>query len=209
MPPANVRVAYGTNGNFSAKVLIDSFVKDILASFIAEHDLRHATLILDQAPCHKTEELRQAALHAHTTLLFVPPSLTNLLQPANVSWMRPFKQRFHQRWTDWYINEERELTRFNNSRSPGYVTVVEWISEIWADLDRTMIKQSFKKCGITTHDDNEFHSPLAQLCRTHELPDLILDEERQEEFIFEEPFLDEDFEALSLNESSGSEMYTD
>lgn len=117
--PTNVRVVYGTNGNFSSKVLAKSFMQDIVGPFVVKKQLRHATLILDSAPCHKKKGLEDAAKNVRVDLLFVPPSLTNLLQPADVSWMRPFKQRFHQKWTDWFIHEERELMRSNNPRSPG------------------------------------------------------------------------------------------
>jgi hypothetical protein len=32
---------------------------------------------------------------------FVPPRLTNLLQPADVCWFAPMKGDFHRIWTTW------------------------------------------------------------------------------------------------------------
>ena len=59
---------------------------------------------------------------------------TNLLQPADVSWMRPLKRAYHQKWQHWLINEEKSFTPAGNLRSPGYALVINWISQIWDQL---------------------------------------------------------------------------
>jgi hypothetical protein len=43
-------------------------------------------------------------------------------------------------------------------RSPGYVKVIEWLSEIWRNFDENILINSFDKCGITSQ--NNLHSAL-------------------------------------------------
>ena len=35
-------------------------------------------------------------------------------------------------------------------RSPGYVAVITWLSEIWQNFDDQLICESFDTCGITS-----------------------------------------------------------
>jgi hypothetical protein len=49
----------------------------------------------------------------------IPAGFTNLLQPADV------KNKLHEPWTDWYINDEKTFTKANNMRSPGYASVIK------------------------------------------------------------------------------------
>ena len=43
-------------------------------------------------------------------------------------------------------------------RSPGYTTVIQWLSEIWCDFDTNIIIKSFDQCGITSQSN--LHSAL-------------------------------------------------
>jgi hypothetical protein len=92
--------------------------------------------------------------------LMVPKRMTGLLQPADVCWMRPLKLKFKERWQNWLINEPRSLTAQGNWRSPGYATAINWISQIWDELDTQMIANSFKLCGITQSSYQSCHSQL-------------------------------------------------
>ena len=43
-------------------------------------------------------------------------------------------------------------------RSPGFTTVIQWMSEIWRDFDPNIIINSFDQCGIISQ--NNLHSAL-------------------------------------------------
>ena len=88
---------------------------------------------------------------SNVEIKFIPPRLTNLLQPAVVCWFRSIKAQFSERWCEWYINSANHTyTAFNNLRSPPYATVIRWISEIWRDFDSVLLAESFEKCEITS-----------------------------------------------------------
>ena len=129
--------------------------------------MRHLSLVLDSATCHKRADFVNACRIALQT---IPPLMTNLLQQADVCWMRPIKAAFNRKWNEWFINEERELTRFNNRRSPGYAASITWLSEIWVNMDRDMIRRSFKSCGITSAEREDFHTPLRHLYENGDAP---------------------------------------
>ncbi|RNA04130.1 hypothetical protein BpHYR1_039126 [Brachionus plicatilis] len=52
---------------------------------------------------------------------FIPPRMTNLLQPADVSWFASIKKQYHNKWNKWFLEDERSFTRFGNTKSPVYV----------------------------------------------------------------------------------------
>ena len=67
-------------------------------------------------------------------LHMIPPRLTNILQPADVSWMKVLKQQYKDLWNDWMLNAPKTFTASNNLRSPGFALVITWISQIWSNF---------------------------------------------------------------------------
>ena len=84
--------------------------------------------------------------------------MTRLLQPADVCWFRTFKLLFRRKYMDWFVNEPKSFTNFGNARSPGYASVIQWISDIWKNIDDDLLTNSFDYCGITSQ--NKLHSIL-------------------------------------------------
>ncbi|CAF0915134.1 unnamed protein product [Brachionus calyciflorus] len=74
------------------------------------------------------------------------------LDRNNVCWFKSLKSKIKQYWNDWYINGEHSETAAGNLRSPGYVNLINWISEIWRNFDEDLIRDSFDSCGITNLD---------------------------------------------------------
>ena len=59
-------------------------------------------------------------------------------------------------------------TTKENMRSPGYSNVINWVSEIWQDLDQNLLRDSFYNCGLV--ENSNLNSVLNKLI--HE--DIIL-----------------------------------
>ena len=76
--------------------------------------------------------------------------MTGLLQPADVCWFRSFKLAFRRKYMNWCVNEPKSFTQYGNMRSPGYVAVITWLSEIWQNFDDQLICERFDTCGITS-----------------------------------------------------------
>ena len=74
---------------------------------------------------------------------------TSKLQPADVSWNRPFKVRIAELYDEWVFSGPIELTRYGNRKCPSKVLLLRWIMEAWASITPEIIIKSFKKCGIS------------------------------------------------------------
>ena len=140
-PPENVVLHYKTSATLSEDVIKNEFFGRVLGPHAHRQNIK-PRLILDNASCHKSKIVTDAATSANIQLFNIPPNLTSILQPADVCWFAPIKSKLHDKWTQWYMNEDvHTFTKANNLRSPGYANVINWISEIWRDLDN--IAQQF------------------------------------------------------------------
>ena len=74
--------------------------------------------------------------------------------------MRPLKVAYFKKWNDWLVHAPKSYTAPGNVKSPGYATVITWISEIWQDLDPALIARSFDHCGITSKSLADYGSQL-------------------------------------------------
>ena len=72
--------------------------------------------------------------------------MTNLLQSADVCWMRPLKLDYFCKWNERLVNSPKTYTAAGNMRSPGYASVINWINKIWSDFDPNLLARSFDHC---------------------------------------------------------------
>ena len=96
-------------------------------------------MVFDQAPCHTTQKAKSTFTSASVDVKWVPKRMTAFLQPADQSWMRPLKGAYFKKWNDWLVNAPKSYTAAGNMRLPGYAQAVLWISEVWAELDASLI----------------------------------------------------------------------
>lgn len=75
--------------------------------------------------------------------------MTNLLQPADLSWFAPIKKAYRKEWNHWFTYDRKTYTTQKNMKSPGYVLCSNWLSKIWTDMPAEIIKDSFVYCGIS------------------------------------------------------------
>lgn len=109
--------------SFDSTVIQDGFINRVLLP----HKLRlgqvKSLLYIDNAPCHKKQTVLNS-FHANgINVQFIPPGMTSILQPADVSWMRFIKSEYSKLWTDWYLSSEKAFTANGNMKSPGYKNV--------------------------------------------------------------------------------------
>ena len=212
--PDNVVILYDTNSNFNSDVISNSFIKRVLKPHMTKNDQSKALLVLDSAPCHLKKDLADEFRKQEIKTLFVPPRMTNLLQPADVSWFRSLKSQLSKKWTEWSLHGEKTFTKNGNMRSPGYVNIVRWVSklalkdylnqlkldnskkffsfklsEIWYDFDERVVINSFDSCGITS--SNNLHDALDSIVND----DMIIDE------MIVDAETEEDVNAFNVDES--------
>jgi hypothetical protein len=60
----------------------------------------------------------------NSDLCVIPGGCTSKLQPADVSWKRPFKSHIAEMYDEWLFNEK---TKGGNRRAPSKIVMLKWI----------------------------------------------------------------------------------
>ena len=94
-PPDNVVVHYKNHGKtFDTEIIKEGILKRVLMPHFLQKQIKNPFVFADSAPCHKTVEVKTAFKNANIDYELIPPSLTKLVQPQDVSLMKAFKSRF-------------------------------------------------------------------------------------------------------------------
>ena len=121
---------------------------------------------MDVHRAHTTSEVRQELVKYRTNVIAIPPGMTSLLQPCDVSLNKSFKAKMRMHWKDWFMNGVNDQTPAGNRRKASYSMVCDWVSKSWHDIDQTMIVHSFITTGISANMDKlelVVHEPLRRL----------------------------------------------
>ena len=184
----------GHNSSFDQENIKDCFIQRVIGPHVLRENQTNSVLFLDNAPCHKTLSVKEKLDEFKIKLEMIPPRMTRLVQPADVSWFRSIKSEYHKQWTNWYINNDHAFTKAGNLKSPGYINVgafnfisnnnpkkfnysfkaIQWISQAWRNLNVDTIRRSFDLCGITSQ--NNLNSTLRLLleCESSVPPQTVL-----------------------------------
>ena len=142
-PPDNVRVLYKTGATFDSNVICD-YIRQEVHNFLSENAIGNnkATLYLDSAPCHLTAPVKDTFKEIGCNFEFIKKRCTNMHQPFDVCMFAPIKRQLCAKWSHWYLFEDKTYTVHGSMRSPGYTTVIQWLSDIWRDFDTNIIRNS-------------------------------------------------------------------
>ncbi len=106
---------------------------------------RPVLLILDGHSSHVSHEVRQLAIENQVHMLKLPPHLTHLLQPLDISVFKPMKATYYSAVADFTRKERRALTK----RSFPEVMAV-----LWSKFNPETAKGGFRGCGIHPFDSS-------------------------------------------------------
>ena len=98
--PENVLVTYRHNCILNTETII-SYIQRILIPYKYANNLEKILLLIDSARCHLTAPVYNYCAENGIVLLFIPPRLTNLLQPADVAWFASLKKGYRKKWNNW------------------------------------------------------------------------------------------------------------
>ncbi len=121
-----IAAEYQTSGTFNDEIIV-IYLEHIVVPYMLRKKFGSILLVIDQARCHMSERVKSFCTLKNITLVYIPPRMTNLLQPVDVGWFGPFKKLLKRRWDDWFINDMHSFTATQNMRSPGYLVCCTWI----------------------------------------------------------------------------------
>ena len=112
------------------------------------------TYLLFLHRCHMTDAVTaRLKRQAKTDVSLIPGGLTKQLQPADVSWNKPFKAAYRELYSNWMANGEKSYTPTGNMRAPDKLLCLQWVKEAWKSVTTDIIVKSFRPCGISANID--------------------------------------------------------
>ena len=119
-------------------------------------------LIWDAYRCHMMDKVRMHVdKQTNSDMCILPGGTTNHLQPADVSWNKPFKGVYRVLYNQWMASGEQSFTLGGNMRAPDKLTCLKWVVESWEVVTSEVIVKSFKVCGISVavdgSEDGDIH----------------------------------------------------
>ena len=146
--------------------------------------LAHTPLILymDSYGSHIKEEVSESLRsHCATKVLVIPPKMTSVLQPLDVSLNSSFKAALRRGWLDWLINGPKERTGKGYRRRPSYQAVVDMVLKAVHSLLPESIRKSFRVYVIAAEGEkvleNELNERLKQLLMAPKNAGMVLNTE--------------------------------
>ena len=152
-----VVVALSKNGWMNEELTKD-WVKRVWGSL----NFGRRLLVWDAYKCHITDGVRSCVdKQTNTDVSIIPGGLTSHLQPADVSWNKPFKAAYKEKYSQWMVTGPKTYTAAGNVRAPSKALCLQWVRECWEALPSEMVQKSFRACGISVRvdgsEDEEIH----------------------------------------------------
>ena len=88
-------------------------------------------LVWDAYRCHLMPSVKKVVnKDTNSDLSVIPGGLTDLVQPADVSWNKPYKARYNQ----WMATGEKSYTPAGHIRAPSKLLSLQWGKESWGSV---------------------------------------------------------------------------
>lgn len=97
----------------------------------------------------------------NTDINIIPGGLTCHLQPADVSWKKPFKQAYKALYNEWMVSGEKSYTPAGNMRPPDKSLCLKWVKDAWQSVTTDVVMKSFAVCGISSSIDGSQDSEIS------------------------------------------------
>jgi hypothetical protein len=203
----NIKFAYDIAGWTNNDLAID-FVNTVIGQKLFQKRM----LVWDCQRSHISESTKKEFRNKKIDMVVVPAGCTKYVQPADLSWNKPFKAQFREFYNNWMATGEMSTTIHGNLRHASWDLVCDWIIKSWDSVSKEVIIQSFKSCGITTNVDGSEDGLITCLkpgrscadgirllgSKRHDLTELeqIMTSDPEEDFSNENPVDSEDEEEI-------------
>lgn len=125
-------------------------------------------LVWDSFRAHISSETKNELKRLSIDMAVIPGGCTKYIQAPDVCWNKPFKDKIRASYDDWLTNGEKSFTTGGNMRAAPLPIVCQWIIDAWDALDKKMIANSFKFCGISNNIDGSEDTEISCLKEGHE-----------------------------------------
>ena len=106
------------------------------------------------------EKVKTHVSKLNTDMCLIPGGLTTQLQPADVSWNKPFKTAYRELYNEWMASGRKQYTAAGNVKPPDKLLCLEWVKRAWKRVTEEVVVTSFKACGISNKEDGSEDSDI-------------------------------------------------
>ncbi|OWZ04346.1 DNA binding protein, partial [Phytophthora megakarya] len=148
--------------------------------FASRTDDEPVLLIWDEFSAHWTDEVQEHAVLLNVHLVKVPARLTSVCQPADISWLRPLKQRLRKHWVI-FLSQQLKYHAASSStahfqlRPPSRGEAIAWATSAWKQLSISVITSGFSGETKTYRPDDHENDIIEQLESLHVVEDTVSD----------------------------------
>ena len=121
----DIHVTFSDNGWFNDQVTIEYL--DFLYPNTLFQKQQNRLLIWDAYRCHISESTKGVLHKKNVHTMVIPGGCTSLIQAPDVSWNAPLKAAMRDEYDNWWLNADKEYTRFNNIKAPRKEVVVNMV----------------------------------------------------------------------------------
>lgn len=171
MKDAQTQLGVQIYGNSSAWWNSDLSVAFLDYHFASRDEAEPILLLWDDFSAHWTDEVKKHATLLNVHLLKVPPGLTSVCQPADISWFRPLKQRLRRQWVNFLSQQLNDYSADGSHgkfelQPPSRREAVTWATTAWKQLGEVVIKSGFNphtKRAMTEFAENDVIEQMESL----------------------------------------------
>ena len=113
-------------------------------------------LLLDDFSGHWTHPVRDYATAIKVIMWKVPPGYTSVCQPADVCWMKPFKDQICAQWIG-FLREQIQEWRVGEPfkmKAPERENVADWTRTAWDHFSIKTISGGYRTTHTAVGDEN-------------------------------------------------------
>ncbi len=133
----------------------DTLTADWLQSVVGKVNVTPRLLVWDSYRCHISAATKAELKRGYNiTTAVIPRGCAQYIQAPDVMWNRPFKQSLQDAYDLWMAGDaDKEYTAGGLLNVPARRLLVDWVVAAWNKLDKDLIRESFKVCGLSVKSD--------------------------------------------------------
>ena len=116
--------------------------KELLESLFKYQDETPTIFIRDQFAVHKMRWAAEFLEDKNVKQLFVPAGRTGKFQPLDTLVNHVFKTLMAEKYHKLQMEDVHGVARTGNMQNPTKQNFVDWISQSWAETDKTELRSS-------------------------------------------------------------------
>ncbi len=133
----------------------DALTADWLQSAVGKFNPTPRLLVWDAFRCHIGDAIKAELKRDYNiTAAVIPAGCPKYIQAADVKWNQPFKQSLQDAYDQWMAGDaDKEYTDRGYLKIPARRLLVDWVVAAWDKMDKDLIRESFRVCGLSVKTD--------------------------------------------------------